>query len=332
MEYVWLIAGFVLLIVGADIFVEGSSAIAKLFKIPSIIIGLTIVAFGTSLPEASVSISAALAGSNDIAISNVIGSNLFNMLVVLGASALILPVRSNEAAVKKEIPFSIIITAVLGAILCFGAKFAEAAIPELSFFEKLNGASFSLGRIGGIVLVALLALYMYWQISGALKARKSGEDEEQEDGKNISPFMAVEMIILGIVGIIIGGNFVVDNATIIAQNFGMSDTFIGLTIVALGTSLPELVTSVVAAKKGESDLALGNVIGSNIFNIVFILGFSAIISPMAVNVTAIYDIAILIGISVVAWIFAKTKKTVSRGEGAIMLGMYVAYFVYILLR
>ena len=173
---------------------------------------------------------------------------------------------------------------------------------------------------------------MYWQISGALKARKNGEAEEQEEGKNISPFMAVEMIILGIVGIIIGGNFVVDNATIIAQNFGMSDTFIGLTIVALGTSLPELVTSVVAAKKGESDLALGNVIGSNIFNIVFILGFSAIISPMAVNVTAIYDIAILIGISVVAWIFAKTKKTVSRGEGAIMLGMYVAYFVYILLR
>ena len=332
MEYLWLIGGFVLLIVGADIFVEGSSAIAKLFKIPAIIIGLTVVAFGTSMPEASVSISAALAGSNDIAVSNVVGSNIFNMLVVLGASALILPVRSNETAVKKEIPFSIIVAAVLGGILCFGMKFAEAAIPESGLFAKLSGATFTLGRIGGVILLALFALYMYWQIAGALKARKSGEAEELEDGKKVSPFMAVEMVILGIVGIILGGNLVVDNATIIAENFGMSQNFIGLTIVAVGTSLPELVTSIVAAKKGESDLALGNVIGSNIFNIIFILGFSSIVAPMTVDILSIYDIIVLIGISILGWIFAKTKHKVSRGEGAIMLGMYVVYFVYILLR
>ncbi len=328
MEYVWLIGGFVLLIVGADVFVEGSSAIAKLFKIPAIIIGLTVVAFGTSMPEASVSINAALAGSNDIAVSNVIGSNVFNALVVLGASALIFPVRSNETAVKKEIPFSIIITAVLGVVLCFGAKLADAA----GFFDKLSGATFTLGRIGAIILLLLFALYMYWQIAGALKARKNGEAEELEDGKKVSPFMAMEMVILGIVGIIIGGNLVVDNATIIAEKFGMSDTFIGLTIVAVGTSLPELVTSIVAAKKGESDLALGNVIGSNIFNVIFILGFSAVISPMTVDIFSIYDIIVLIGISIAAWIFAKTKNKVSRAEGAILLGMYVAYFVYILLR
>lgn len=333
MEYVWLIGGFVLLIVGADVFVEGSSAIAKLFKIPAIIIGLTVVAFGTSMPEASVSISAALAGENSLAISNVIGSNIFNLLVVLGASAAILPVATNAAAVKKEIPFSIGITVVLGAILCFGAKFAEVTIPESGLFEKLKGASFTLGRIGGIILIALFALYMYWQISGALKARKNGEvEEELDDGKKLSPMMAIEMVILGIVGIIIGGDLVVDNATIIAENFGMSQTFIGLTIVAMGTSLPELVTSMVAAKKGESDLALGNVIGSNIFNIIFILGFSSIIAPMSVDILSIYDIIILAGISVVAWIFAKTKNKVSRGEGLIMLGMYAVYFVYILLR
>ena len=332
MEYVWLIGGFVLLIVGADVFVEGSSAIAKLFKIPAIIIGLTVVAFGTSMPEASVSISAALSGSNDIAVSNVIGSNIFNMLVVLGASALILPVRSNKTAIKKEIPFSIIITAVLGGILCFGMKFAEDAAPESSLLEKISGASFTLGYIGGVILLVLFALYMYWQIAGALKSIRSGKVEELEDGKKVAPFMAVEMVILGIVGIIIGGDLVVDNATVIAQNLGMSDTFIGLTIVAVGTSLPELVTSIVAAKKGESDLALGNVIGSNIFNIIFILCFSSLISPMTVDIASIYDIIVLIGISVVGWIFAKTKKTVSRIEGAVMLGIYAIYFVYILLR
>ena len=333
MEYLWLIGGFILLIVGADIFVEGSSSIAKLLKIPSIIIGLTVVAFGTSMPEASVSINAALAGENSIAVSNVVGSNIFNLLVVLGASALICPVHTNDTAIKKEIPFSIITTVVLGVLLCFGVSFAAEAAEATGFFAKIGSAGFTLGRIGGVVLLALLALYMYWQISGALKARKaSGESNEAEESKASSPMMAIEMIILGIVGIIMGGNYVVDSATVIAQNFGMSQTFIGLTVVALGTSLPELVTSMVAAKKGESDLALGNVIGSSIFNIVFILGFSSVISPMTVNVLTIYDIIVLIGVSAVVWLFCKSKKQVSRLEGGIMLAMYAAYFVYILLR
>ncbi|MBQ9080777.1 MAG: calcium/sodium antiporter [Clostridia bacterium] len=332
MEYVWLIGGFILLIVGADVFVEGSSNIAKLLKIPSIIIGLTVVAFGTSMPEASVSINAAIAGSNSIAVSNVVGSNIFNLLVVLGASALILPVHTNATAVKKEIPYSIILAVVLGILLCFGVSFAEVVLPEISFFEKISGATFTLGRIGGAVLLVLFALYMYWQIGGALKARKSGEIEELPEEKKMAPFMAVELVIVGLVGIIYGGDLVVDNACIIAEKFGMSETFIGLSIVAIGTSLPELVTSMVAARKGESDLALGNVIGSNIFNIVFILGFSAVLAPMTVDILTICDIIVLVAVSIVGWLFAKSKQIVSRLEGGIMLLMYVVYFVYILLR
>lgn len=333
MEYLWLIAGFVLLIVGADIFVEGSSSIAKLFKIPTIIIGLTIVAFGTSMPEASVSVSAALAGSNDIAISNVIGSNIFNLLVVLGASALICPVRANSSAIKKEIPFSIFITLVLGVLLALGITF-DAEADMLMGMEIFSHATFTLGIAGGAILLALFALYMYWQIRGALKARKKGKivDEPEDENKKIPPMMAIEMVILGIVGIIMGGDIVVENASIIAANFGMSQTLIGLTIVAVGTSLPELVTSIVAARKGESDLALGNVIGSNVFNIVFILGFSSIISPMTVDILAIYDTVVLLAISALTLVFAKTNKRFSRSEGAVLLAIYVIYFVYILLR
>lgn len=333
MEYLQLIGGFILLIVGADIFVEGSSSIAKLLKIPAIIIGLTVVAFGTSMPEASVSINAALAGENSIAVSNAVGSNIFNLLVVLGASALICPVHTNDTAVKKEIPYSIISAIVLGILLCFGVSFAAEAAEASGFFAKMSGAAYTLGRIGGVVLLLMFALYMFWQIGGALKARRQNpEQEDESEAKATSPMMAIEMIILGIVGIIIGGNLVVDSATVIAQNFGMSQTFIGLTIVAVGTSLPELVTSMVAARKGESDLALGNVIGSNIFNIIFILGFSSVLFPMTVDVHTIYDILVLIGVSVVSWFFCKSKKKVSRVEGGIMLAMYVAYFVYILLR
>jgi cation:H+ antiporter len=333
MEYIWLIAGFVLLIVGADIFVEGSSAIAKRFKIPPIIIGLTIVAFGTSMPEASVSISAALAGNNDIAISNVLGSNIFNLLMVLGASALICPVRVHSTSIKKEIPFSIFITIALGVVLAFGIHF-DAEADLLMGMDIFNHATFTLGVAGGAILLVLFALYMYWQIRGALKARKKGDIEEEPDDENkkIPAGLAIEMIILGIVGIIMGGNFVVENASIIAENFGMSQTLIGLTIVAVGTSLPELVTSIVAAKKGESDLALGNVIGSNVFNVLFILGASAVISPMSVDILAIYDTLVLLFVSILALIFARSSKRFSRPEGAVMLAIYVIYFVYVLLR
>ena len=312
-----LAVGFVFLIMGADLFVDGSSNVAKLLGVPSIIIGLTVVAFGTSMPEASVSISSALKGANELAVSNVVGSNIFNLLVVLGASALIKPVCCQKDSVKKEIPFSILCTvALLGAL-----------------FLGKNAEGFTLGWVAGLILLALFAFYMYWQISAALKARKAGTIEaEADDGEKISVWKSLLFIVIGIAGIILGGNMVVNGATTIAEVLGMDETLIGMTIVAVGTSLPELVTSMVAAKKGESDLALGNAIGSNIFNIVFILGFSALISPMTVDILAIIDTIAVIGVSALVLAFSATGKKISRVEGGIMIVAYIAYFVYMFLR
>ena len=315
--YVALVVGFVFLIKGADWFVDGASNVAKLLKVPSIVIGLTVVAFGTSMPEASVSISSALIGANEIAVSNVVGSNIFNLLVVLGASALIKPVCCQKDSVKKEIPFSILCTVALLAALLIGK----------------NAEGFTLGRIAGIVLLLLFAFYMYWQISAALKARKAGAvEEEVSDGKKISVWKSLLFIVLGLAGIIFGGDWVVDGATAVAETFGMSQTLIGLTIVAVGTSLPELVTSMVAAKKGESDIALGNVIGSNIFNIIFILGFSSLLSPITVDMEAVLDTIVALAVTVLGLVFAGTKLKVARWEGAVMVGVYVVYLAYIIMR
>ena len=316
-----LIGGFVLLIKGADWFVEGASSVAKLLKVPAIIIGLTVVAFGTSLPEASVSISSAIAGMNSLAVSNVVGSNIFNALVVLGASALIVPVCVQPASVKKEIPFSILCTVALLAALLLGMNAGAAE------------TTYTIGRIGGLVLLAIFAFYMYWQVTAALKSRKAGENDEGEDEvKVLSPLKSLIFIVVGVACIIIGGNFVVDGASAIAIKFGMSETLVGMTIVAVGTSLPELVTSMIAAKKGESDLALGNAIGSNIFNIVFVLGFSAFISPITVDVLAVIDTIAVIGVSALTLVFSATGKKISRAEGAAMVAAYAGYFVYMFVR
>ena len=312
-----LAVGFVFLIKGADLFVDGSSNVAKLLGVPSIIIGLTVVAFGTSMPEASVSISSALKGANELAVSNVVGSNIFNLLVVLGASALIKPVCCQKDSVKKEIPFSILCTvALLGAL-----------------FLGKNAEGFTLGWVAGLILLALFAFYMYWQISAALKARKAGTiEEEADDGKKLSVWKSILYIVIGIAGIIFGGNMVVNGATTIAEVLGMDETLIGMTIVAVGTSLPELVTSMVAAKKGESDIALGNVIGSNIFNIIFILGFSCLVSPITVGMEAIIDTAFAIVITIVGLVFAGTKLKFERWEGGVFVGTYVVHLTYMILR
>ena len=324
-----LVGGFVLLIKGADWFVEGSSSVAKLLKVPTIIIGLTVVALGTSLPEASVSISSALAGKNAMAISNVVGSNLFNTLVVLGASALIVPVCVQPGSVKKEIPFSILCTfALLGSLFLGYNK----AIPADDVHATVVENTYTLTRVGGLVLIALFAFYMYWQISAAMKARKLGELEEEEDVKIMSPLKSAIAIVVGVACIIIGGKLVVYGASEIAAKFGMSENLIGMTIVAIGTSLPELVTSMVAAKKGESDIALGNVIGSNIFNIIFILGFSCLVSPITVGMEAIIDTAFSIVITLVGLVFAATKLKFERWEGGVFVGTYVVYLTYMILR
>ena len=325
-----LVGGFVALIKGADWFVEGSSSVAKLLKVPTIVIGLTVVALGTSLPEASVSISSALEGKNALAVSNVVGSNIFNTLVVLGASAIVVPVCVQASSIKKEIPFSILCTFALLGALFLGRN---TAVPAGDVSAAVVADTYTIGLWGGIVLLALFAFYMYWQISAAMKARKSGElEEEEEEVKILSPAKSAIAIVVGVALIIIGGKLVVYGASEIAAKFGMSETLIGMTIVALGTSLPELVTSMVAAKKGESDLALGNAIGSNIFNIVFVLGFSAVISPITVDILAIIDTIAVVAVSALTLGFAATGKKINRAEGAIMVAAYVGYFVYMFIR
>lgn len=322
MDYILLIIGFVLLIKGADFFVDGSSSVAKILKVPTIIIGLTVVAFGTSMPELSVSVTAALRGSNDLAVSNVLGSNIFNLLVVLGCCALVKPVAAKWSLLKKEFPFSILITIILLLV-----------DSDFSIMKILDGnQGFVLGRWAGLLFLILFALYIYATVKSALRSRAEAKDMEEEEYKTMSPLKSGIYIVIGLIGIVWGGNLVVDSASNIALTFGWSQTFIGLTIVALGTSLPELVTSVVAAKKGENDLAVGNVVGSNIFNILLILGVSSFITPITLDVTAVYDTIILIIASIVVYVSAISKREIQRKEGILFLVCYFAFFLYVFMR
>lgn len=311
MVYIFLIAGFILLIKGADFFVEGSSSVAKRLRVPYLIIGMTIVAMGTSFPECSVSINASIAGSNGLAISNAVGSNIFNLMVVCGFCTLFCPLAVDKGTLKKEFPFSIIVALIL---LAFGS------------------AGMVLGHIDGIILTLVFAIFLYWMVMSAKKARAGGNQADGDDYEIIPVWKCIFYILGGIIAIIIGGDVVVDSASKIAAQFGMSDNLIGLTVVAFGTSLPELVTSVVAAKKNEVDMALGNVIGSNIFNILLVLGVAAAISPVAFVMENIVDIVVLVVMSLIVWWFAWSKQKITRGEGIIMLLMYAIYVVYICIR
>ena len=322
MDYILLIIGFVLLIKGADFFVDGSSSVAKILKVPTIIIGLTVVAFGTSMPELSVSVTAALRGSNDLAVSNVLGSNIFNLLVVLGCCALVKPVAAKWSLLKKEFPFSILITIIL---LLVDSDFSIMKILDVN-------QGFVLGRWAGLLFLILFVLYIYATVKSALRSRAEAKDMEEEEYKTMSPLKSGVYIVIGLIGIVWGGNLVVDSASNIALTFGWSQTFIGLTIVALGTSLPELVTSVVAARKGENDLAVGNVVGSNIFNILLILGVSSFITPITLDVTAVYDTIILIIASIVVYVSAISKREIQRKEGILFLVCYFAFFLYVFMR
>lgn len=324
LTYLLLIIGFFLLIKGADFFVDGSSSVAKILKVPSIVIGLTIVAFGTSMPEASVSVTAALQGKNELAVSNVIGSNIFNLLVVLGASALVRPIQVRWSILKREFPFSILITVIL-LLMMTGFRFGGI----------LSGnKEYTLSRMSGIILLVLFVGFVVSAVIDALRSRKmiQAVGEPEEEYEVLTPVRSAVYIVIGIAGIIIGGNFVVDSASAIAASFGLSQTFIGLSIVALGTSLPELVTSMVAAKKGENDLALGNVVGSNIFNILLILGMSASITPITISALAVRDTIILIVASFLVYICAVSRKGLSKLEGLMFLLFYAGFFAYILVR
>lgn len=315
LQFLLLIIGFVLLVKGADFFVDGSSSVARMLKVPSLIIGLTIVAMGTSLPETSVSVSAALAQKNELAISNAVGSNTFNLMIVCGVCALFCPLTVQKSTLLKEYPMSVGAAVLL---LIFGMT------------------GMLVGRPEGVVMLVCFAAFIVWMVLSALKARKTSADadvSEDTEEKKILPVWACILCILGgAAAIIFGGNLVVDSASKIAAAFGMSDTLIGLTIVAFGTSLPELVTSVVAAKKKEVDMALGNVIGSNLFNILMVLGISGTISPMSFTTENAVDLAVLIGFSVLVWAFCWAKKRLVRWQGGVMVALYAAYVVYICLR
>lgn len=311
-EILWsvflLVIGFVLLIKGADFFVEGSSSVAKMLKVPSIIIGLTIVAMGTSLPECAVSITASMTNNNALAVSNAVGSNIFNLMVVCGICAIFNPLTVDKSTLKKEFPFSIVCAALL--LVC-------------------GYIGMTLGRVDGLILLALFVCFIVWMVRSALKARAEASDDEYEV---LPVWKCILFIIGGIIAIKFGGDFVVDGASTVAAKMGLSQNLIGLTIVACGTSLPELVTSVVAARKNELDMALGNVIGSNIFNILFVLGIAASISPIAFIMENVIDIVILIVMSAVVWGFAWKKQELSKKDGIIMLVMYAVYLVYICMR
>ena len=308
-----LVIGFLLLVKGADCFVDGASSVAKKFRIPAFVIGLTIVAFGTSAPELAVSITAAMKGSNDIAIGNVVGSNIFNTLVVLGASAAITPIAVDKGMIKRDYPLSIFAAVLLGVLAM-----------DTIFFKA---DAMSLGRLDGIILLIAFAGFMVMTVKAGMEGRT-----EEEEVEAMPMIKALIFIVLGLVGIVWGGDLSVEGAKEIARFFGLSEAIIGLTIVALGTSLPELVTSIIAAKKGESDIAVGNVIGSNIFNIFLILGVSSTILPMNVSNTYLYDIAMLVAVMVLTYLpIAKTKK-VTRSMGIIMILVYVAYTVYLIMR
>jgi len=317
-----LVVGFVLLIKGADFFVDGSSSIAKMLKVPAIIIGLTIVAMGTSLPETAVSVSASLADNNTLAISNVVGSNIFNTMVVIGVCALLTPVMVQRQTITRDIPFSAFVAIVL---LVFG-YFGIGAASEMN-----------LGRLAGVVLLVLFAGYILVLIYVAQKARKRGEEVVIEGGSEeeivILPlWKSLLYIIGGGVAIAIGGDLTVDCAARIAVACGMSQTLVGLTIVSVGTSLPELVTSIVAARKNEVDMALGNAIGSNVFNVLMVLGIASAISPISFLTENVYDIIILLGFSLVVWLFGATKKKIDKVEGGTMLLLYAIYLAYIIWR
>ena len=309
MMYFFLVFGFFLLIKGADFFVDGSSATAKRLRIPSLIIGMTIVAMGTSLPETSVSVSASIADKNDLSISNAVGSNIFNLMVVAGLCAVLCPLTIEKAAMRRDFPIS-----AGAAVLLLGIGTYCGRIP----------------RWGGIVLLAAFVVFLYVMVHSAFIARN--ENTSDDEIKALPVWKCILFMTGGIAAIAVGGKMVVSGASDIARTFGMSDNLIGMTVVALGTSLPELVTSVVAAKKNELDMALGNVIGSNIFNILFVLGIASAISPVTFTTFNCIDTSFLICVSGLVYLFCLPGHKLVRWHGITMLAVYAGFAAYLFIR
>lgn len=323
LDIVILIAGFFGLVKGADLFVDGSATMARKLRIPGVIIGLTIVALGTSAPELAVSTSAALQGSNEIALSNVVGSNLFNLLCVLGVCSVIYPVPVDPGILRRDFPVSIgatvfVLLSTCGTALLSGVFVHSDMAAEIGMVSRWTGA----------ILLVVFIIYLLYLIHDARK--KPSEDVEGPVSRSM--LKCILFIIVGLAMIVAGGEAVVYSAKEIARAAGMTETLIGLTIVAVGTSLPELVTSIVAARKGETGLAVGNVIGSCIFNLMLILALSSVIHPIAVNTASLYDMTILIAVSFLVMVFAATSRKIGRAEGLILTSIYIADVIFAVLR
>ena len=304
LQFLILAAGFVMLIKGADWFVDSASSIAAKFGIPELVIGLTIVAMGTSAPEAAVSISATVKGNADITIGNIVGSNILNVLVILGAASLIVPIAVSVSTIRYEMPFMI---AISGLLLLLG----------------LDG---TITRIDGLILIAAFISYLVYLFVQA----KRGRADVEERPKEVVIWKAILFLLIGLAMIILGSNFTVDAASKIASTFGMSERFIGLTVVALGTSLPELFTSVLAARKGNADIAIGNIVGSNVFNILFVVGLSSMVINVPYQAKFIIDMCIAIASALMLLLLCILgRKKLKRWGGAMMLLGYAVYFTYI---
>ena len=315
LDTLFLVGGLALILLGANGLTDGAAAVAKRFNISDLVIGLTIVAFGTSAPELVISCMAALGGSADMAIGNVVGSNVFNVLMIVGVTAMVLPIKVGEGTLSKEIPLVVL------------ASFA------LAFFGNdvlLDGGSMNaISRIDGLILLCFFLIFMRYTFA---IARNGGEESEGEKIKEMPMWKSILFIVGGLAGLVFGGQWFVDGASGIASSLGVSESTIGLTIVAGGTSLPELATSVTAALKKNSGIAVGNVIGSNLFNIFFVLGCSATISPLPMGGINNIDMAVLIGSAILFWIvgwFFK-KRTITRMEGAVLVACYIAYTVFLI--
>ena len=314
LSFILLVVGLAILIKCADFFVDGSSNIAKAFGIPSLIIGLTIVAFGTSAPEAAVSITAGLKGSNEISIGNIVGSNIFNSLFILGICGLFKALKAKKEVRKRDFPYYLLSALVLFII-----------VSEYFFSGQTTGY---ITRADGLIMLCFIGIYMVSLISDVKRNKKNDNQEQKEKfkGKDIL------YIVFGLAGIILGGQMVVNGASDIAKTLGVSENVIALTIVAIGTSLPELVTSYVATKKGELDIAVGNVIGSNIFNILFILGITSVITPLSLNMDTYIDIIFMLLSSILVFIMLHKNNRIGWKKGICMLALYVIYTAYILCR
>ena len=309
-----LIIGFLLLIKGADIFVDGASNVAKNFKIPKIIIGLTIVAFGTSAPELAVSIKANLSASSDIVLGNVVGSNILNILLILGVSSMFAKMKVKDNTVKKEIPF-IILFSILLMVLSFD-----------NMFDK--NISNIITRTDGIVILLFFIIFIYYLVTVML----NDKDRKKQEKPEYNILQSIALTVLGLIGIVVGSNFVVDNAIEIAKILNVSEKMISLTIVALGTSLPELVTSIQASRKGESDIAIGNIIGSNIFNIGVVIGIpAAFIGQINVGAFNYIDMFIMIISAVLLFMLTYKNRKLDKFEGIILLGIFAFYYTHVIL-